>query len=291
MAELTPITETEASLLAAIIASADDDSPRLFYADWLEENGQALQAAFIRDSIRHAQIRWGDNEGVEEWVRIHQMWYDHGADWLSRLGIHYEPSDHDWERGLLCEVSYWSMEEFLNDAQATFARAPIRKLWITCSEEDGPAFDDTLLTRMSSMPGLRYLRELYLENGGRPISPDALDGFLRSAHLSGLNILALRDCRLTDAHATILAGSPAWANLKQLFLDQNPFSPTGGLAILESPNLSNLTWLSFQECPYLTPYNDSPYAREIDDPSGRRKIVAKMLARFGPPGDGHLKYL
>ena len=37
-----------AAFLRSIIAHADDDLPRLVYADWLEENGQADRAEFIR---------------------------------------------------------------------------------------------------------------------------------------------------------------------------------------------------------------------------------------------------
>ena len=42
-------------LLRAIIANPDDDDPRLQYADWLEENGQAERAEFIRVQIEKAR--------------------------------------------------------------------------------------------------------------------------------------------------------------------------------------------------------------------------------------------
>jgi uncharacterized protein (TIGR02996 family) len=37
------------ALLAAVIADAEDDAPRLVYADWLEEHGDPDRAAFIRN--------------------------------------------------------------------------------------------------------------------------------------------------------------------------------------------------------------------------------------------------
>jgi uncharacterized protein (TIGR02996 family) len=39
---------SDESFLAAIIESPDDDSPRLIYADWLEDHGQPDRAEFIR---------------------------------------------------------------------------------------------------------------------------------------------------------------------------------------------------------------------------------------------------
>jgi len=41
----------EDALLAAIIADPDEDTPRLVYADWLDENGQEERAEFIRLQI------------------------------------------------------------------------------------------------------------------------------------------------------------------------------------------------------------------------------------------------
>jgi uncharacterized protein (TIGR02996 family) len=38
----------ESALLAAILAHPDEDTPRLMYADWLQENGQPERAEFIR---------------------------------------------------------------------------------------------------------------------------------------------------------------------------------------------------------------------------------------------------
>ncbi|MDY3562002.1 TIGR02996 domain-containing protein [Gemmata sp. JC673] len=44
----------EAALLRAIYAEPDDDTPRLVYADWLDENGQPGRAEFVRTQIELA---------------------------------------------------------------------------------------------------------------------------------------------------------------------------------------------------------------------------------------------
>jgi uncharacterized protein (TIGR02996 family) len=46
----------EAALLSAIIAHADEDTPRLAYADWLDEHGDSDRAEFIRTQCRLADL-------------------------------------------------------------------------------------------------------------------------------------------------------------------------------------------------------------------------------------------
>src|SRR5215213_3706099 len=43
------------ALLRAICEHPDDDTPRLIFADYLEENGQSDRAAFVRAQIEYAQ--------------------------------------------------------------------------------------------------------------------------------------------------------------------------------------------------------------------------------------------
>src|SRR4051794_23536084 len=47
--------QTRAALLAAVRDNPDDDTPRLVYADWLDENAESdadhARAEFIRDQI------------------------------------------------------------------------------------------------------------------------------------------------------------------------------------------------------------------------------------------------
>jgi uncharacterized protein (TIGR02996 family) len=52
--ESCPMTETERSLLDAVLENPDDDLPRLVYADWLDENGDPKRAEFIRAQIAMA---------------------------------------------------------------------------------------------------------------------------------------------------------------------------------------------------------------------------------------------
>lgn len=45
------------ALLKAVLADPDEDTPRLVYADWLQENGQAERAEFIRVQVKGGSPR------------------------------------------------------------------------------------------------------------------------------------------------------------------------------------------------------------------------------------------
>lgn len=49
------MTADELALIAAVIAAPDDDMPRLVYADFLEERGDADRATFVRVQCDHAR--------------------------------------------------------------------------------------------------------------------------------------------------------------------------------------------------------------------------------------------
>src|SRR5262249_23643192 len=65
--------------LADIVAHPLDDTPRLIYADWLEDNGQGEQADFIRIQCELAR------EGEE-----HPRWHQLRRRAADRLGAHVQ---------------------------------------------------------------------------------------------------------------------------------------------------------------------------------------------------------
>lgn len=65
----------DAAFLAMICAHLDDDGPRLVYADWLDEQGQAARAEFIRVQCKLAKFGRvkppdSDTELRDEWDRL-----------------------------------------------------------------------------------------------------------------------------------------------------------------------------------------------------------------------------
>jgi uncharacterized protein (TIGR02996 family) len=54
------VTHDEEGLLRTVIEDPDDDTPRLVYADYLEEHGQPDRAAFIRVQCQLAHLPEAD---------------------------------------------------------------------------------------------------------------------------------------------------------------------------------------------------------------------------------------
>src|SRR2546423_208668 len=71
--------------LADILASPDDDAPRLVYADWLDENGQPERAEFIRLQCELANMSDGDGRRAALAKRERQLLRQHGRAWTDGL--------------------------------------------------------------------------------------------------------------------------------------------------------------------------------------------------------------
>src|SRR5215216_6655639 len=83
------------ALLAAIIAHPDEDTPRLMYADWLDENGDPARAEFIRLQCAAAErehtafVNHDDPDGR----RMSALQVQMQARWLAEMplihGVHW----------------------------------------------------------------------------------------------------------------------------------------------------------------------------------------------------------
>jgi uncharacterized protein (TIGR02996 family) len=81
------MNEREA-LLRAVCENPDDDTPRLVFADWLQENGEEARAEFIRLQCRWAQgVTEGDTleDMNQRKMRELTLWEKFGDHWLAEL--------------------------------------------------------------------------------------------------------------------------------------------------------------------------------------------------------------
>jgi uncharacterized protein (TIGR02996 family) len=115
---------TEEAFLAAILAAPDDDAPRLIYADWLDEHGDADRADFIRLQCHLAHLPAGDpgRDGLEAAER--RLLAAHGRAW----GGPFRGLATEWEfcRGFIESVVIPS--DVLGQAQAALKSAPLRSV-------------------------------------------------------------------------------------------------------------------------------------------------------------------
>ena len=71
--------------LQAVLAHPDEEAPRLIYADWLEEQGEADRAEFIRLQCELPRIPYDEARRVQVVRRLIELKRQHYDTWLHRL--------------------------------------------------------------------------------------------------------------------------------------------------------------------------------------------------------------
>src|SRR5262245_61268584 len=105
---------THDHFLRAIAESPDDDSLRLIFADWLEENGDAAFARFIRVQCELARSADENEHWLAQKIEEEALWVALKGRWQPDLEVCRSTLD-DFDRGLLGEVGCHvaELDEFL----------------------------------------------------------------------------------------------------------------------------------------------------------------------------------
>ena len=165
------------AFLRAVVASPDDDLPRLVAADWLDEQGESLRAEFIR--IQMELVRSVLSEERADGLRQRErellqhptggpLWALESCPNVVRMNFHYpmnslgglelaEMHRVQFRRGfphaLICPANDW-----MHYGVGIVPRQPLEKLTLT-------QCDDLPLHRWWPMlPTLRYLRGLTVDS-------------------------------------------------------------------------------------------------------------------------------
>lgn len=123
------MNEREA-LLRAICDNPDDDTPRLVFADWLQEHGEEERAEFVRLQVRHTELLRYASSDTDNFARqARELWVRHGSKWLAELpqipGIKW----HDaFFRGFSERAIVSSETTLVKHADIIFNSVPIRHL-------------------------------------------------------------------------------------------------------------------------------------------------------------------
>ena len=207
---------TADALLASVVASPDDDLPRLVYADWLEENGQPERGEFIRLQI----ARESGAATAEGFIREKVLLDAHGKEWLAPLRAPSRPlfsqkSHAEFTRGFVQTV-WLPVGEFARHADRLFALAPVTELRLMLDDW----FDVTWLGGCHQLSRLKAL-EVCDSRFGPACGGEII---ARHRYLTRLRVLRLIRCNLDDSAAAALCESRL--SLDRLDLRHNPFSDT-----------------------------------------------------------------
>ena len=89
------------ALRRVILAEPDDDTPRLIYADWLEEHGDPNRADFIRVQIEHARLPRWDARQVRLQLHERELLAHYGARWRADLPDIHGVTWGEFRRGFI----------------------------------------------------------------------------------------------------------------------------------------------------------------------------------------------
>jgi uncharacterized protein (TIGR02996 family) len=240
------------AFLSAVIEAPDEDAPRLVYADWLDENGQAERAELIRVQCELARTEPWTPRHAELSARQKTLLSPANVEaWAVPLGFH--PYPNNFHRGFV-ERDCFAPSRFLELAPAVFDRAPLRQVDMRTPDAGGDVYTGALSTaeerlreKIVGSAALAPVRELELFDLG----PGTAARLAKSRHLGRLEGLCLLGGHAADALEAIAAGR--LTGLRRLALsthnDPAPGAPRDdGLAALDrsslAPQLTDLTLIN-----------------------------------------------
>jgi uncharacterized protein (TIGR02996 family) len=222
----------QAALLAAIRDNPDDDTPRLVYADWLQENGEDDRAEFIRVECEQYGTR-----NNRRWDRLaergEQILKKHRKAWLGPLARRGVVKSYFFHRGFVTLLEL-SAAQFARHAKYVFAHHP--------------AIDDVFLTAGGpwkacfSRPEWRLVRTLRVEDD--IVTRVALRRLVESPHTTGLRDVCFGFNTIGTAGALILRDWDHLPDLEHLSLLDCDIGDRGAEAILNALRGSHLKTLN-----------------------------------------------
>jgi uncharacterized protein (TIGR02996 family) len=265
------------ALVQAILHAPDDDAPRLVYADWLDEHGDADRADFIRVQCRMARLPFYDPEYPALARRADELVVRHRRAWrIPDLAARQE-----FRRGFV-ETLALQPGAFFARAPDLYRQAPIRWVeftgwagmdnwdWEMVSLLEGlefvgvpPAPADARLgyelprLRRLKMVGLMECVEFLsgvacprleaLDLTDSPAAPVVLEEFCHRAELGRVRALALGagdrptyQERMRAHGAMLLAAMPSLSNLRELHLYGQLIGDAGLYHLAHSPQLAGV---------------------------------------------------
>jgi uncharacterized protein (TIGR02996 family) len=175
------MTERE-MLLRAVCESPDDDTPRLVFADWLDENGEPERAEFIRVQIEQTKLEPHTVPWWKCYSRARKLFAVHGRTWHIQIVANDEFTWDEFVRGFAEGVTAPSFAALKDFAKPLFSRTPLVHLRIV---------QRVRLSDLCAVPRVLRLGILTVSAGLTTV--DEARTFLDTAGENGPTILAFED--------------------------------------------------------------------------------------------------
>jgi uncharacterized protein (TIGR02996 family) len=139
--------------LRAICENPDDDAPRLVYADWLDEHGDAERAEFIRLQIKLVARTASEEELIQDRQRCDELLRKHGWEWRGSQQLPLEVRVGEFHRGFVESIEFERPRSFFRFAPALHKSNPIAQVTISNMEDQSlrRALDSDLLSNVRQL--------------------------------------------------------------------------------------------------------------------------------------------
>lgn len=269
------------SFLAAVCASPDDDTPRLAYADWLEEADRPERAEFIRVQCELARIDGDDPRRPDLDRREQELLSAHAGEWLKSIPTWARKYPY-FRRGFVNQIGVGT-RTFAGKAGGLRGKAPVDVASLSNADRGG-------LEALAGCPHLAPLRALLLADcdiravGTLLDSPstaglvgltfNALDHyaprfpdlgpFLDSPHLKRFNRLGFRGIEFDPPDIVRLGHRLGPGRLEALRLESDPATDSAVREVTTSAAMRGLRTLDLGGCRHLSDLTcravaESPY--------------------------------
>lgn len=264
------MTEQDA-LYRAIVASPEDDTPRLVYADWLEENGRAEEAEFIRLDCKLSAVglsdpKWSESEHRLEELRLWLQAHTPGP--KLKLRNRLEVASGGWWRN-----TQRGFPGFIQLAESPQGLGGVRGVRRLCEAlEHAFSIVPTrwlVLGRVTIEEWAEFLKqpvisalEFLTVSTEQPVADEAARLFAECKHLHNLRGAALFP--FGEAGAEALSRSDNFGRLQWLILDPSTLTPAAIRSLSERAALQRhlrmlivtegMTAAAFEELCRLAPF-------------------------------------
>jgi uncharacterized protein (TIGR02996 family) len=246
----------EQALLAAIWEHPHEDTPRLVYADWLQEHGQPERAEFIRVQCELARLEEDALQRAHLEQRETALWKKRAKTWKAGLPKFLQAAP--FRRGFpFPRRRAATGAQFLKLTAAELAPAPLWDFRINSAEKTlDRVLTSDLMTRLGTLeipvnqiknPAVlataKFQNITDLQLGANWIGEAGVTALAANPGLRHLRALGLTGSNLTNAAIGPLVAAPWFPALRTLALGNNPFAEPG-LRTLLAAKISALRDLS-----------------------------------------------
>src|SRR5579872_4518731 len=177
------------ALRRAVLVNRDDDTPRLIYADWLDENGQSNRAALIRAQVEESRAEPYSARARAADSRAARLLEAHRKAWTRHLYGKVVEAPR-FQRGFIEHVAVEPRD--IASIISIFEMEPIRSLKLFRPQD---AQDSINFLPVLELQQLGQIRQLEITSFSGFIHDECM-ALLKSPHLEGLQRLSLRGSRI-----------------------------------------------------------------------------------------------